>query len=175
MIDLSGLISHHPGESAAHGVLLLLDLKNGAVLERPLDDVGLIRCALGPLALVEVRPELAEVLELDEVPDVAEWCLDDSRLADGRGSGNATRHDGFLGTIGCSGGVSVALFEISMGVGSKVEVEVSDGKQRGKMLVMASWVVGEGKGRATPPPHSMALASTFCQPPLTQPYTLHVP
>ena len=53
-------------------VLLLLDLDDGAVLEVPLDNVGLLRGALGVLGLVESRPELVEVLELDEVPDVRE-------------------------------------------------------------------------------------------------------
>jgi hypothetical protein len=58
-------------------VLLLLDLDDGAVLELPLDDVGLLGGALGVLGLVESRPELVEVLELDEVPDVGErgWSI----------------------------------------------------------------------------------------------------
>lgn len=51
-------------------VLLLLDLNDGAVLEVPSDNVRLLRGALDPLALVESAPELAELLELDEVPDV---------------------------------------------------------------------------------------------------------
>ena len=53
-------------------VLLLLDLDDGAVLEVPLDNVRLLRGALGVLGLVESRPELVEVLELDEVPHVRE-------------------------------------------------------------------------------------------------------
>ena len=77
-----------------HRVLLLLHFKNGAILERPLDDVGLVRCSLDPLALLELGPELAEVLELDEVPDVAEGRLDDRRLADKGGGGDASGHDG---------------------------------------------------------------------------------
>lgn len=58
-------------------MLLLLDLNDGAVLELPLDDVGLLRGTLGVLGLVEGRPELVEVLELDEVPDVRErgWSV----------------------------------------------------------------------------------------------------
>lgn len=62
---------------------LLLHLENSAVLERPLDDIRLGRAALDPLALVEGRVELAEVLELDEVPDVAEGGVDDGGLGDG--------------------------------------------------------------------------------------------
>lgn len=58
-------------------VLLLLDLDDGAVLELPLDNVGLLGGALGVLRLVESRPELVEVLELDEVPDVRKrgWSI----------------------------------------------------------------------------------------------------
>jgi hypothetical protein len=74
-------------------VLLLLDLDDGAVLEGPLDHVGLVGGALDPVALLEGGPELAEVLELDQVPDVAEGRLDDGRLADRGGGGDATRHD----------------------------------------------------------------------------------
>jgi hypothetical protein len=76
----------------AHRVLLLLDFDNGAVLEGPLDNIGLIGCALDPVTLLESGPELAKVLELDQVPDIAEGRLDDGRLADGGGSGDAGRH-----------------------------------------------------------------------------------
>ena len=83
-----------------YGVLLLLNLEGLAVLEGPLDDVGLGRCALDELALLELRPELAEVLELDQVPDGAEGRVDDGRLADGGGGGNG-RHfeNGELGFV----------------------------------------------------------------------------
>jgi hypothetical protein len=77
-------------------VLLLLDLDNSAVLEGPLDDIGLIRSTLDPVALLKRRPELAEVLKLDQVPDIAEGCLDDGRLADGGGGGDAGRHYDFV-------------------------------------------------------------------------------
>jgi hypothetical protein len=89
-------------------VLLLLDLKDLSVLERPLDDVGLVRSPLDELALLDLGPELAEVLELDQVPDIAELGLDDGRLADRGGCGDASRHDdgraiGFV-LIGYGGG-----------------------------------------------------------------------
>lgn len=77
--------------SETYRVLLLLDLEGLAVLECPLNDVGLGRSALDELALVELRPELAEVLELDQVPDIAEGCVNDGRLADRGGSGDG-RH-----------------------------------------------------------------------------------
>lgn len=74
-----------------YGVLLLLDVQNGAILEGPLDDVGLGAGALDHLALLELAPEGGELLQLDEVPDGAEGGLDDGRLADGGGGGNG-RH-----------------------------------------------------------------------------------
>jgi hypothetical protein len=73
-------------------VLLLLDFDDGAILERPLDNIGLVRCALDPVTLLESGPELAEVLKLDQVPDTAEGRLDDGRLADGGGGRDTGRH-----------------------------------------------------------------------------------
>jgi len=52
-----------------NGMLLLLDLQYSAILECPLDDIGVWGCPLGCFALAQGRPEVAEVLELDEVPD----------------------------------------------------------------------------------------------------------
>jgi hypothetical protein len=63
--------------ATTYGVLLLLDLDSRAVLESPFDYIGLIGCALDKLALLEGRPELAEVLELDQMPDIAEGRLND--------------------------------------------------------------------------------------------------
>jgi hypothetical protein len=73
-------------------MLLLLDLDRSAILESPLYDIGLVRRALDELALLESRPELAKVLELDQVPDVAERGLDDGGLVDEGGGGDAGRH-----------------------------------------------------------------------------------
>lgn len=75
-------------------MLLLLHLELCAVLECPLDNVGLVRCALDELALLELGPELAEVLELDQVPNIAEGRLDDGRLVDGGGGGDGRGHGG---------------------------------------------------------------------------------
>jgi hypothetical protein len=86
-------------------VLLLLDLDGTAILEGPLDYVGLLGYTLDELALLESRPELAEVLELDQVPDIAEGCLDDGRLADGGGGGDTSRHFGVSCAIGGVRGV----------------------------------------------------------------------
>lgn len=95
MVDALRIVSTllaPPTDNATDRVLLLLDLDNSAVLEGPLDNVGLVGGALDPVALVKSGPELAEVLELDQVPDIAEWRLDDGRLADGGGSGDTGRH-----------------------------------------------------------------------------------
>ena len=75
-------------------MFLLLDIQNGPVLERPLHDVGLGRCALFVLALFKLAPEFVEVLELDQVPDLGEWGRDDSGLADGGGGWDCCRHGG---------------------------------------------------------------------------------
>ena len=58
-------------------MLLLLNLNDGAVLESPLDNIGLLAGALDVLRGAEGRPELGEVLDLDEVPDVGErgWSI----------------------------------------------------------------------------------------------------
>ena len=47
----------------SYAVLLLLDLKLSAVLERPLDDVGVVASALHPLAGLQSRPPVGEVLD----------------------------------------------------------------------------------------------------------------
>ena len=75
-------------------VLLLLDLNDGAVLESPLDNVGLLVGVLDVLRRAEGRPELGEVLDLDEVPDVGERGADDGRLADGGGGGDGRHGEG---------------------------------------------------------------------------------
>lgn len=59
-----------------YGMLLLLDLDLAAILEAPAHDVGLLGGALDGLGLGERAPELAEVLELDVVPDVGERGCD---------------------------------------------------------------------------------------------------
>ena len=82
---------------STYGVLLLLDLNDGAVLEGPLDNVGLLRGALDVLGAAEGRPELGEVLDLDEVPDVGQRGLDDGRLSDGGGGGDGRHVEECLG------------------------------------------------------------------------------
>lgn len=70
-------------------MLLLLHLVDGAILEGPLEDVGLVAGAGSDrLGLVEGGPEFAKVLQLDEVPDFGEGRLDDDALENGGGSGN---------------------------------------------------------------------------------------
>jgi hypothetical protein len=84
---------------ATYRVLLLLDLNDRAVLESPLDNVGLLAGTLDVLRRAEGRPELGEVLDLDEVPDVGERGADDGRLADGGGSGNGRHGEGCVGFL----------------------------------------------------------------------------
>ena len=58
-------------------MLFLLDLHDGAILESPLDNVGLCTCTLDEFALAQGRPELREVLQLDEMPNVGKrgWLV----------------------------------------------------------------------------------------------------
>ncbi len=58
-------------------MLLLLDLQNLTILESPLHDISIGGSTLDVLALGESRPKVAEVLELDHVPDGAEAGFDD--------------------------------------------------------------------------------------------------
>jgi hypothetical protein len=87
------IVRERDDRSSTYGVLLLLDLNDGAVLEGPLDNVGLLRGALDVLGAGEGRPELGEVLDLDQMPDVGQRGADDGRLAD-RGGGGDGRHFG---------------------------------------------------------------------------------
>ena len=58
-------------------MLLLLHLEDGSILEAPFDNVSVWRCALDPLALVQSIVEFGKVLELEQVPNVAERRLND--------------------------------------------------------------------------------------------------
>jgi hypothetical protein len=104
-----------------YGVLLLLDLNDGAVLESPLDNVGLLRGALDVLGAAEGRPELGEVLDLDQVPDVGQRGADDGRLADGGGGGDG-RHFGVC--CRCFGELGFVLLVL--------------GKESGRMVFLCS-------------------------------------
>lgn len=68
---------------STHTMLLLLHLHLLAILERPRDHIRLLIRALDELALLDRRPELGEVLQLDVVPDVGERGFDDGRFDDG--------------------------------------------------------------------------------------------
>lgn len=77
----------HPVPLCANGeetnrMLLLLDLQYRAILESPLDDIGISAGALDSLAFSQSGPEVSEVLELDHVPDIAEGGFDYSRFGD---------------------------------------------------------------------------------------------
>ena len=78
--------------TATYRVLLLLDLEDSTVLEGPLDNVSVWGASLYPFTLAQGRVELGKVLQLDEVPDVTKRGLNDGRLEDRGGSGNARSH-----------------------------------------------------------------------------------
>ena len=63
-------------------MLFLLDLLHSAILEGPLDNVGFVRDTLDMMALVELCPELVEVLELDQMPDLGKRGGNDGGLCD---------------------------------------------------------------------------------------------
>lgn len=63
-------------------MLFLLHLLLRAILEGPLDNVGLVRDTLEVTALFKLCPEVVEVLEFDEVPDLGKRGGDDGRLGD---------------------------------------------------------------------------------------------
>ena len=58
-------------------MLLLLDFQHVAIIERPPNNVRLLVRALDRLGALEGGPELAKVLQLDEVPDVRQRGLDE--------------------------------------------------------------------------------------------------
>lgn len=66
----------------SYRVLLLLHLLLSAILEGPFDDIGLMRDTLDMMALFEFCPEVMEVLELDQVPDLGKRGGNDGRLYD---------------------------------------------------------------------------------------------
>lgn len=63
-------------------MLFLLHLLLRAILEGPLDNVGLMRDTLNVVALVKLCPEVVEILELDQVPDLGKRGGDDGGLCD---------------------------------------------------------------------------------------------
>jgi len=75
-------------------VLVLLDLDDVAVLERPPDNVRLVADTLDVLRLFDGAPELVKLGELEEMPNVGEGGSDDGTLNDlvGRGDGPLSRH-----------------------------------------------------------------------------------
>lgn len=79
-------------QGGTYGVFLLLDVQNGTVFEGPLDEISLFRGALDVFALVDVGPEVLEVLDLDEVPDIGERGGDDGGFRDLGGGGDWRCH-----------------------------------------------------------------------------------
>ena len=63
-------------------MLFLLHLLLRAILEGPFDNISLRRDTLDMEALVKLRPEMVEVLQLDQVPYLSERGGNDGRLCD---------------------------------------------------------------------------------------------
>lgn len=63
-------------------MLFLLDLLYSAIFEGPLDDVGLVGDTLDVMALIELCPEMVEVLELDRMPDLGKRGGNDGGFCD---------------------------------------------------------------------------------------------
>jgi hypothetical protein len=126
-------------KGSTYGVLLLLDLNLGAVLESPLDNVGLLGGTLDVLRGAEGRPELGEVLDLDQVPDGGERGANDGRLADGGGGGDGRHCKGIFG--GLLEGVWVCVVGIE-------EKKVCCGVFYAKASVCCCWICNELAPRA---------------------------
>ena len=77
-------------------MLLLLDLLLSPILESPLYDIRLLRSSLDVLAFGQLGPEVVEVLELDQMPDIGEGGTDDGGFGDGGGRWDTGRHGGLL-------------------------------------------------------------------------------
>ena len=63
-------------------MLLLLNLQHGSIRKVPPHDIGLRTGAFDVICGFDRRPELVEFLELDEVPDLTQWGLNDGGLKD---------------------------------------------------------------------------------------------
>ena len=82
------------GEQGTHRMFLLLHIQDGPIFERPLHNVRLWGCTLYMLTLLELAPKFVDVLELDEVPDLAKGGGDDGGFGDGGRSWDGGRHLG---------------------------------------------------------------------------------
>lgn len=83
----------------SYRMLLLLDLLLSPILESPLHNISLWRSALDVITLVELAPELVEVLQLDQVPDLRERSGDDCAFGDGRGGWDTCSHGRLLVSV----------------------------------------------------------------------------
>lgn len=77
-------------------MLLLLDGLLSAVLEDPLDYLGLRTGTLDFLSKLECSPEVVEGRKLDQVPDLREVGWDERALDNVGGCGD---HGGHLGSV----------------------------------------------------------------------------
>ena len=101
-------------------MLVLLDLNLAAVGEGPPDHIRLVADALDMLGLLNGTPELGEVGELDEVPDVRERGADDCALHHLVGGGDD------LAAGSCHFGCCAGLKVLGDSGGSDVGMELKD-------------------------------------------------
>lgn len=69
-------------------MLLLLDCLLSAIFKLPLDCLRLIACSLDFLAVLEGGPEVVELWELDQMPDLGDVSWDEGAFVDGRRGGD---------------------------------------------------------------------------------------
>lgn len=70
----------------------LLNFQDRSILKGPFNHIGIRGDSLDSLGGFKSRPEGAEALELDQMPDIAELGFDDGRLSDRSGGWNLGRH-----------------------------------------------------------------------------------
>lgn len=69
-------------------MLFLFDCLLSAILEIPFDRLRLVACSLDFFAVLESAPEVVELRELDQVPDLGDVSWDEGALVDGRACGD---------------------------------------------------------------------------------------
>ena len=73
-------------------MLLLLHIQHRSILKRPLHHIRLRARPLHMLGCGKLGPEIVEVLQFDQVPDVGERGGDDGGFGDGGRGGDTRGH-----------------------------------------------------------------------------------
>ena len=80
-------------------MLFLLYLLLSAIFECPFDNISLMRDTLDVMALVDLGPEVMEVLELDQMPDLGKRSSNDRGLCNGGRGGDTACHISYLDAL----------------------------------------------------------------------------